>query len=305
MSAGIRAFPTFQFFINGNKVDEMKGASPQALENKVLGHKDKAGVSAFSGQGSALGGAAPAWDGVGMPPGTNDRMARLAKFGHIDEKKRSESGSSMDSKPVSVAAPQGVLRSSDQDDDDEEAAIARAIALSMAASDAPSSAIAVDASSTMDEMEIANDGDDDMVPVPVNEDHLSQVSRRALIALQTMSLHSSLIASVAGDGNSRCAGSERAGTWSNCRGGSVVDCRAPGRCRYRPGVPRAQERRLAQGTTPISMATIVQSHGQCNSCVEVSIHLHSPVVLCLKLAQNLVWCRLHCRRRRRQLVFRP
>ena len=31
----VRAMPTFMFFKNGNKVDEMKGADPTVLESKI------------------------------------------------------------------------------------------------------------------------------------------------------------------------------------------------------------------------------------------------------------------------------
>ncbi|CAM9925890.1 unnamed protein product [Choristocarpus tenellus] len=35
MTAGIRAFPTFQFYLEGQKVDEIKGANIQAVAAKV------------------------------------------------------------------------------------------------------------------------------------------------------------------------------------------------------------------------------------------------------------------------------
>lgn len=34
-SHGVHAMPTFQFFLNGMKVDEIKGADPSALETKT------------------------------------------------------------------------------------------------------------------------------------------------------------------------------------------------------------------------------------------------------------------------------
>ena len=34
-SHGVQAMPTFQFFVGGVKVDEMKGADPSALETKI------------------------------------------------------------------------------------------------------------------------------------------------------------------------------------------------------------------------------------------------------------------------------
>lgn len=174
MSAGIGAFPTFQFFINGNKVDEMKGANPQALENKVLEHKSKAGGAAFSGQGSTLGGGAPAWDGVGMPPGSNDRAARLAKFGHIDTKKKTEDGSAGVANE-SVAAPAPVVGGEEDGEEDEDSAIAKAIALSMSSLGQEEAA-----GEDSGEKGEANEGDDDMVPVPVNSSHLSLVSSSSL-----------------------------------------------------------------------------------------------------------------------------
>lgn len=35
---GIRAMPTFQFFKNGKKVDELMGADVRALHSKVVDH---------------------------------------------------------------------------------------------------------------------------------------------------------------------------------------------------------------------------------------------------------------------------
>jgi thiol-disulfide isomerase/thioredoxin len=48
MSQGVRAFPTFQFFINSQVIDEMKGANPTELESKVNQHLSKGRTSAFS-----------------------------------------------------------------------------------------------------------------------------------------------------------------------------------------------------------------------------------------------------------------
>jgi len=53
----VQAMPTFMFFKNGQKIDSVRGADPQALEDKVreLGG-DKAKVEAFTGSGQTLGG---------------------------------------------------------------------------------------------------------------------------------------------------------------------------------------------------------------------------------------------------------
>ena len=39
MANMISAFPTFHFYVKGQKVDEMKGADPRRLEQIVLKHK--------------------------------------------------------------------------------------------------------------------------------------------------------------------------------------------------------------------------------------------------------------------------
>lgn len=169
MANGVGAFPTFQYFLNGNKVDELKGANARELENKIIQHKANA-KGVFDGPGATLGGGAPAWDGIGMPPGSNDRAARLAKFGHIDAKK---SSTQLTSKPVSVAAP-APATSKTVDEDDEEAEIAKAIALSMASLDSDSAP--KDGKANSDNMEQDEDADgDEMVPVPVNQEHLAMV----------------------------------------------------------------------------------------------------------------------------------
>ncbi|RYG47436.1 thioredoxin, partial [archaeon] len=54
---GVRAFPTFQFFIANKRVHEMRGANPGGLEQAVREWKGKAVSSVgFSGTGMALGG---------------------------------------------------------------------------------------------------------------------------------------------------------------------------------------------------------------------------------------------------------
>jgi len=70
--AGIGAFPTFRFYAGGSQVDEMKGASPQGLEAKVIEHSAKVPQS-FAGSGFSLGGGAASAESA--------REARLRRFG--------------------------------------------------------------------------------------------------------------------------------------------------------------------------------------------------------------------------------
>jgi hypothetical protein len=185
MANGVNAFPTFQYFLNGNKVDELKGANAKELENKIIQHRKNArGV--FDGAGTTLGGGAPAWDGVGLPPGTNDRAARLAKFGHIDAKK---SDSQSSAKPVSVGAPIPAPAASKADEDDEEAEIARAIALSMTSLDSASPKDDANAADGMEEGGDDNGDGEELVPVPVNQEHLTMVIIIAAFFEQTSKVH--------------------------------------------------------------------------------------------------------------------
>ena len=55
----ISSLPTFQFFVKGNQVDEIKGADPAKLEGKVNQHKVEA-VDSFGGKSVSLGGSAAA-----------------------------------------------------------------------------------------------------------------------------------------------------------------------------------------------------------------------------------------------------
>jgi thioredoxin 1 len=52
---GVRAMPTFQFFIKSEKVFEMKGADENALRAAVEKHKGSA-TGTFAGSGNTLGG---------------------------------------------------------------------------------------------------------------------------------------------------------------------------------------------------------------------------------------------------------
>jgi thioredoxin-like negative regulator of GroEL len=70
---GVSAMPTFQFFSNGQKTDELVGASKTALEQKV---QQLAATVVPQGPGRKLGG-----DGEGTSqaqPGADDMRARMA-----------------------------------------------------------------------------------------------------------------------------------------------------------------------------------------------------------------------------------
>mmetsp|Transcript_8507 Transcript_8507/g.11985 ORF Transcript_8507/g.11985 Transcript_8507/m.11985 type:complete len:163 (-) Transcript_8507:346-834(-) len=69
---GIRAFPTFLYFIEGRKVDEVRGANINKVEEKVLEHMSSV-QTYFEGDGFSLGG--------GHSSEFDARAARLAKFG--------------------------------------------------------------------------------------------------------------------------------------------------------------------------------------------------------------------------------
>lgn len=71
----ISSLPTFQFFVKGNQVDEIKGADPAALEAKVNQHKCDP-VDSFGGKKVTLGGTA---DATGPP--VDPREARLRFMG--------------------------------------------------------------------------------------------------------------------------------------------------------------------------------------------------------------------------------
>ncbi|KAK4058576.1 mitochondrial thioredoxin [Microbotryomycetes sp. JL221] len=53
---GIRAMPTFQFFVNGSKVEEIKGANSTAIESAIKKYTSSSSStgSSFPGQGNTL-----------------------------------------------------------------------------------------------------------------------------------------------------------------------------------------------------------------------------------------------------------
>lgn len=210
MSQGIKAFPTFHFYIKGQKVDDMKGADAGALERKIIQWKATVG-SSFAGAGVALGG----WNGVGNPPGPGDSAAKIAREARLKalESKgganSSSSSSSSDAKAVgttahSAAKPSGAgvsksivnaVLAADEDGNDDDEVIARAISESMKKSSDDRSAPSASASGTLSvaqqdaadqaaaEAEFAQSEEaariaewgDDMVPLPVNDELLVQL----------------------------------------------------------------------------------------------------------------------------------
>ncbi|CAN0359412.1 unnamed protein product [Discosporangium mesarthrocarpum] len=86
MTCGIRSFPTFHFYLEGQKLDQVVGANIQAVASKVEEHKRKV-RHAFEGEGMSLGrgpATAGAGEGAGAPLSAQDaRAARLARFGNM------------------------------------------------------------------------------------------------------------------------------------------------------------------------------------------------------------------------------
>jgi thioredoxin 1 len=118
----ISAMPTFKFFVNGEMVDEMRGADPNGLEAKVTEHMNKGGgsggsIGAFGGAGHTLAGSTGA--SAGAPP-VNARDARLLRFGAMAP--GTGDGRQMIDAPMKKVESKG---------DDTDADLAKAIALSI------------------------------------------------------------------------------------------------------------------------------------------------------------------------------
>jgi thioredoxin len=115
---GISAMPTFQFFLNGEMIDEMKGADPNALEQKVNEYKIRGDSSSqFGGKAFTLGNSS-----TENPP-SNMRDARLNRFKEMESSKSS-------SIPNTSIPSANILATENCMDDDE--AVAKAIAMSLA-----------------------------------------------------------------------------------------------------------------------------------------------------------------------------
>jgi len=176
---GIRSMPTFQFFVAGNMVHEMKGANPQALEAAI--NQFKVDVNPFGNStGHTLS------SSMGHVPPMNQREARLAALDRIEKNTKVPTPAPLSLNPVK-SEPMDIEKVNDDDDE-----IAKAIALSMqesnqtpaiknekvdkAAVDAQDAKDLAECEAEYDAANDANDGwDEEMVPVPVNEEHLAQL----------------------------------------------------------------------------------------------------------------------------------
>ena len=106
---GVSALPTFQFYINGRMLDEIKGANPGELENKVIKYKVDP-VQSFAGSGFTLGAATDS-----DQSGLSLREARLKAF---------QIASNPIPNPATAASSQPMDVEADED-------LAKAIALSI------------------------------------------------------------------------------------------------------------------------------------------------------------------------------
>lgn len=170
--------PTFLFMKNGQQVDMQRGADPGGLEAKVLAHKVDA-VNSFAGKGHSLSSGASAG---------NAREARLAAFGSIETSKSAPSGSSFPSFWMNIthlltqhdigAAPtasKSLAAAVAAADEDEDEALAKAIALSIASEEAAPSKASTEPDNSKSVLLPGDENEDDLVPVPVNMDTLSQI----------------------------------------------------------------------------------------------------------------------------------
>ncbi|CAM9659105.1 unnamed protein product [Ectocarpus fasciculatus] len=175
MSSGIRAFPTFQFFVNGRKVDEMKGADEAQLERKVVQWQAEAGGSSFAGAGNTLGG----WDGVGAPPGAGGAAtAREARLKALEQRGAATG-------PATAApAPARATVTAPAPFSEDDAALAKALKLSLAAEQEAADTAEAEAQQAEEErtdatvssaMDVEGGDGEEMVPVPVDNAVLAQL----------------------------------------------------------------------------------------------------------------------------------
>ncbi len=187
----ISSIPTFHFMVKGSLVDEMKGADPRVLEQKVTQYK--VDVNPFKGAGNTL--ASP--DADPNVPALSAREARLKAFAALEGPQK---------KPVPAANAKPSANDAGNDDEDE--ALAKALALSIADSKPSGSAAAsaqkaaapavsqqqqklddADYAAAAAELDAQDDNapvqhfqeapgqewEEEMVPVPVNADLLAQL----------------------------------------------------------------------------------------------------------------------------------
>jgi len=145
----ISAMPTFQFFVRGEMVDEIKGANPPEIEAKVA--KWQVDTNPFAGKGQTLG--APTGD-ADQPP-LDPRAARLKaleRFGGGGAGSGgggSGGGAAPPSAPAALkpAAAPATSSSVPMAVDDDDDAIARAVAASLTDPAAASSSASSSSSS--------------------------------------------------------------------------------------------------------------------------------------------------------------
>lgn len=193
---GIKSLPTFQFFVKGSQVDEIKGANPSLLEQKVNQWKVDA-AEPFAGRGFALGAGAGSAD-------QDFREARLRAF----QAAMPSAANRTHSAPATSSSfnAQILAHNSDGDAVDEDLALAQAMAMSMAeehgsavapitanTTSLPSHPYSANTKSVAQQAQDASDWaeaeaeqlvqqqaddkewGDEMVPVPVNQDILTQM----------------------------------------------------------------------------------------------------------------------------------
>eukprot|EP01031_Cornospumella_fuschlensis_P033337 gene33337-40327_t len=176
----ISSIPTFHFIVKGALVDEMKGANPQSLEQKVNQHK--VNTNPFGGSGNKL--SAGASSAAPLDP----REARLRQFAAMEASKKAA-----DSVPAPPAAS--------VEPSEEDLALQQALALSMADTQ-PAQQPAATSTGKMSAQDAADyaealahvdaaqnetsapeimkktateEWEEEMVPVPVNEELLKEL----------------------------------------------------------------------------------------------------------------------------------
>lgn len=83
-SCGISAMPTFQFYLNGSRVAEIRGADPNNLENTIKQHAPSSADVSFAGGGHTLGSSSSVppkvnWDSVAANDEISTRREAMAK----------------------------------------------------------------------------------------------------------------------------------------------------------------------------------------------------------------------------------
>lgn len=187
---GVKAFPTFQFYVAGQMVDSQQGGDPNGLESKIIRYKVDA-VDSFAGKGNTLA-SDPTASSVNNA--TALREARLKALQSSMPPLRSGAEATLTSSSTSALQKSilnhdsGVMDVDDEADDD----LSKAIAISTqeaksGSSSASSSAVAakIEAAAEQEKRDIAEaeaeqlledqQWGDEMVPVPVDADLLKEL----------------------------------------------------------------------------------------------------------------------------------